>query len=729
LGVLCFVALSTALGVGRSRGAAATAVEPAARQELDDLYGIFRDEMRDIQAGNVYGGMGNRFQLDGLAYNHVFLALNAYDRLRATAAAPAFTGQEASVRRQLEAAQTAFRGVIDNLAWPRYRVDLKADAVDLAGPPRLETWAGVAQPVLLTLRNDTARAQSVALSAEGLVAAATLEVPPGASRHLLGTVRRDQSGSSSVRLSVKGGPAQLERTLPVHAAPTALLEGKLVDESGQPTGARVRVTTASGRYVPPEAHTYGLILKMFGPDRDQVAHRWFYTDGSFRLRAPLGAVRVEMRKGMEFKSVDTRVDLAGAGTTQKTFTLARWIDMPKRGWHAADVHLHFFDPPSAKFEMAIEDVKVVNVLVMNQLGAITDRERFTGALDSISDPTHLVYYNEEFRNGRLGHLALLNLKRLVEPISTGRLGAPEPQFFRSAHFSLLDSSRGRNGDAASPDRLLIEAMRETHRQGGLVNWAHLRQELEFPLDAALGEIDTVDILTDTMMPETLEFWYAMLNCGFRLPATGGTDRAAPHIPIGHQRVYTRLSAPFTYQQWIDAIRKGASFVTNAPMLGLTVDVLEPGDERVLSAPGKLPVTAWAESQLPFRTLDLVVNGNVVRSVEPDSGGKRARLTFDVPVDGPAWIAARAMGERHPEIMYYPHPEWSHPVVAHTSPVWVKYKAERLRVPASASFLLERLRKLEAWARDEAYFGDERKRQEALETIGRGMAVYRELGGR
>ena len=51
------------------------------------------------------------------------------------------------------------------------------------------------------------------------------------------------------------------------------------------------------------------------------------------------------------------------------------------------------------------------------------------------------------------------------------------------------------GSPTSPDRLLVEAMRETHRQGGLVGWAHLRDELEFALDAALGELETVDILT------------------------------------------------------------------------------------------------------------------------------------------------------------------------------------------------------------------------------------------
>jgi hypothetical protein len=269
-------------------------------------------------------------------------------------------------------------------------------------------------------------------------------------------------------------------------------------------------------------------------------------------------------------------------------------------------------------------------------------------------------------------------------------------------------------------------MRETHRQGGMVNWAHLRDELEFALDAALGELDTVDILTDTKIPETLIFWYHLLNCGFRLPATAGTDRADPHIPVGHQRVYTSLEGPLNYDGWIETIRRGASFVTNGPMVELTVDGAGPGSEIEASTPRALWVRAEANSQLPFERLEIIVNGRVVRSALASSSGRRARLVFELPLKGPAWVAARALGSHHREIMYYGHPEWAHPVVGHTNPVWVHSGGERLVVRESAEFLLDRVLKLEAWASEEAYFGDEARRQEALATIRRGIDFYRDL---
>src|SRR5262249_27361000 len=160
---------------------------------------------------------------------------------------------------------------------------------------------------------------------------------------------------------------------------------------------------------------------------------------------------------------------------------------------------------------------------------------------------------------------------------------------------------------------------------------------------ALGEVDTVDILTDTKIPETFTLWYSLLNCGFRIPATAGTDRADPHIPVGHQRVYTRAEGPLNYDGWIETIRRGASFVTNAPMVELTVDGAGPGSDLEAPTSRPLQVRAEANSQLPFERLEIIVNGRVVRTAPASASGRSSRLAFELPLKGPAWIAARALG--------------------------------------------------------------------------------------
>ena len=235
----------------------------------------------------------------------------------------------------------------------------------------------------------------------------------------------------------------------------------------------------------------------------------------------------------------------------------------------------------------------------------------------------------------------------------------------------------------------------------------------------------MDILTDTHIPQTFTFWYHLLNCGFRLPVTAGSDRSPPHIPIGHQRVYTRVTPPLTYERWIEAIRRGASFVTNGPMLDLTVDGAGPGSELDVPAQRALRIRARAESQLPFKQLEIIINGSVVHSAPAESEGRRAQLEVDLPVKGPAWIAARALGDLHPEIIFYPRTDWTHPVAAHTSPVWIRGSG-RLAVGESADFMLQRVLKLEVWARNQAFFGDEQHRRDALATIQRGIDFYRGL---
>ena len=72
----------------------------------------------------------------------------------------------------------------------------------------------------------------------------------------------------------------------------------------------------------------------------------------------------------------------------------------------------------------------------------------------------------------------------------------------------------------------------THRQGGLVNYTHAAYEPKdpylgaytakgLPVDVALGKIDTMDLNNGYVAAVPL--WYRLLNCGFRLPPSAGTD--------------------------------------------------------------------------------------------------------------------------------------------------------------------------------------------------------------
>ena len=690
---------------------------------LQDLYGIFSQEIRAGAVGNVYQAVGNRFQLEGKLYVAVLKALNAYDILQATTRLPEGDRVRLLPKSHQEARE-AFAALEESLDWPRIRVEVGAQDFEFQGPPQLNLYRKIPQPLLLTLHNSTSKTRMLSLRTCGglRLEVDTLEVAPSATRHLLAQIDSPDAGDGAACLSVQSEGISTAWRLPLRVGESGLLEGRLVEsEGGASTIGRIRAIDGEGRYRAPLEAGYGLILR---PRR--AAARWSYASGSFRLRAPAGKIRISIRRGLEYSPIDEELHLEAGQTLRRTFELKRWVHMEREGWHSGDTHIHMLDPPSALFEMQAEDLRVGNILVLHHLGKDYSREHFRGELDPISDSRHLVYYNEEYRNQTLGHVSFLNLKKLVEPISTGGLAVPEATVNRYSF--LRPSRRGfpRHGEPGWPDApLVLEAMRETHRQGGLVNWAHLRPaQMEFPIDMVFGEIDTADILTHTRLPQTLKLWYHLLNCGFRLPATAGTDRIGPEEPLGHQRVYVKLAGPLTYPGWIEGLRQGRSFVTNGPMVSLSVDGRGPGEELKLSRRKVLRIEAQGRSLRPFERLEIVVNGKVVASAPARSQGRRAELRLDYPADRSLWIAARCMGGTPEETSI-----WTHPLFAHTNPVHIDYPGRDLAEAESGCYLLDFLKPLEEWAREEAYFENRQQQDQALATIRQGMDFYRNLCNR
>ena len=117
------------------------------------------------------------------------------------------------------------------------------------------------------------------------------------------------------------------------------------------------------------------------------------------------------------------------------------------------------------------------------------------------------------------------------------------------------------------------------------------------LDLALGLGDYYDIgalWSDELA--SADFYYRLLNAGFRVPATGGTDNFSDVFldpPPGSDRTFAHLTGPLTHQNWIDAIKRGRTFFSTGPLLFLQVDGREPGEEIAL--PANAPATHACQS--------------------------------------------------------------------------------------------------------------------------------------
>ena len=225
-----------------------------------------------------------------------------------------------------------------------------------------------------------------------------------------------------------------------------------------------------------------------------------------------------------------------------------------------------------------------NFMVANSDGdGVFDREFFRGVPDPLSSQGLVLYWNQEFRSTIWGHMTLVNLKSLVEPIFTG--------FLRTTH----PWDAPTNADIAD----------HTHDQGGLVNYTHPAMTpsdpyhgpytaKELPVDVALGKVDSIDVMGSNH-EANLPLWYRLLNCGFRLPASAGTDcflnRIVSKLP-GSDCAFIQIDGPFTYERWIEGLRAGRTFVTNGPMLEFDAGGKGPGDTIQLLPGETVRARAW-----------------------------------------------------------------------------------------------------------------------------------------
>ena len=469
--------------------------------------------------------------------------------------------------------------------------------------------------------------------------------------------------------------------------------------TGEATPARVRFVAADGRYLPPLGHREEVnpgIFEDSGADLILGGDTYAYVPGTFEIDLPPGAVEIEVVKGFDHRAVRTAL-IVDPTTRRLDIPLERPIDLRPAGWQTADPHVHFISPSTALLQAAAEDVTFVHLLA-TQWG-----DQYTTVNDlpwgSSTDPggRHAVIVGTENRSNMLGHLGLLGARRPVLSMSAG--GAPE----------------GRIGGALT--ELLADWADRCHAEGGLVVAAHFPLPYaEIATDIVTGRIDAVEMqcfAPGLDNPSILE-WYRFLNCGYRLPVLGGTDKMSAEVPVGAVRTYARLDpdAPPTFDSWSAAVRAGRTFATSGPIIELTVDGHSPGD--VLSLPstgGHLEVHVRARSAQPLiSAVEVVVNGRVVAVQESATSSDDLSLKALVDIRDGAWIAGRSRSAH--EV----HSAFNSSMASHTSPVYIEVRDRPLFNADDAGVILDIINGTLGWVRDTAAIGRPLDRARMVDLI-------------
>jgi hypothetical protein len=480
----------------------------------------------------------------------------------------------------------------------------------------------------------------------------------------------------------------------------------------QPTPCRIRFTGAEGKYYAPLGR-----LAAFATDvgRDVGGNVLIgdqphaFIDGSCEIQLPPGSVHVTIRKGPEFRPLERTLAVT-PGKLALRFELERWSDLRAERWHAGDTRCHFLTPHAAILEARAEDVAVVNLLCheceVDNHRPVRDRAyanilAFSGQRPALAEPGHMVVVNTMNSHPILGRLLLLNCHRVVFPLTFGG----------------LDGFDGWT---------LADWCDQCHRKGGLViaddffTPAADHPHGELLSDLILGKVDALNF-SSIGYPgpaEALDDWYRLLDAGLRVPLTAGSGKDCNRMTLGAARTYARLEPgqDLSYTSWIEAVRAGRTFVTNGPLLSLTVNEKDAG--TMIDLPEGRPsvhVRAEARHLGPLEVLEVVANHEVVARAEGRGSPAVARLETELPLLRGGWVTARCWGP------------WAG---AHTSPVYVRLEGREPLIDRSARAVLGgRLDKMLEWVATVGHFENDAQRERLASVFRNACARLDNLASR
>lgn len=439
-----------------------------------------------------------------------------------------------------------------------------------------------------------------------------------------------------------------------------------------------------------DSRGWGLLQRQ--PDIEE----WFVVPQSVTLELPRRTVTIEAISGLETEAARIELDLSNGLSRQVTIPLKRFRRQRERGWYSANTHLHLMKITRAESDRYLRDVPAsdgLDVLFISHLkraGADQDyitNQYPTGRLKFLETRGVLISNGEEHRHNfgpggeGYGHVMLLGLKELVQPVSIGQGIAKMPPDY-------------------PPLALGLEAARQ---QDGTTIWCHNNWGLEDVPNWLAGRLDAQNIFDGGSHGGFADSFYHYLNAGLKVPFSTGTDWFMDDFA----RVYAAIDGELTPESWLAALRAGRTFITNGPLLELNVDNARIGDTLELSQPGRVTVAASAIGRSNFEKLEIVHNGVVVasESAAAMSGHFLAKLQTTIPVSEPGWWAARITTSNKNE--------YGRRLFGHTSAVYLRLQGRSIRRPADVAFLRREVEAAQATIAEKAEFATDEQRQKVL----------------
>ena len=449
----------------------------------------------------------------------------------------------------------------------------------------------------------------------------------------------------------------------------------------------------------------GTLDPTFGPDyrASGAGPLMDVLEGEVATPLPAGKYRVLATKGMEY-SIDAEVVEIVSGKA-KAIELGLRHVVPTPGVVGCDLHVHArpsFDSPVTPEDRVLSLVSAgVDFAVPTEHNVVGDYTPAVELLRLNKSLAHVPGVEVTTYNPRFGHFG-------VFPWSTT---TGVPPYRGTTAGAIIGAARRTGGD---PVRVVQ------------VNHPRLPSGIGYfgvsGFDAKSGRVpagmrtdfDTIEVYNGYDMAnrprveQVIEDWFALLNMGKRIAATGSSDsHRIQYQWAGYPRTFAIVDPksagdtgqPIDTREVITAIKRGRSFVSSGPIIDLELGHARPGDE-IPARPGKGPLTGKlrvrAAPWVDVTSVDVVagvpppakdVPGTVVsvfkRNIPSsptklgdedgtleEAAARSVRLETDLSLeipDGARWVVVVVRGERPLDDAL---PFMPVQPLAFTNPIWI-----------------------------------------------------------
>jgi len=487
-------------------------------------------------------------------------------------------------------------------------------------------------------------------------------------------------------------------------------------QTGRAIPGLIRIQSAAGEAVlTPELLSRGLGLQ----DEKPIGN-WSALVKPSTLSLPKQKLKISAFSGLETEMTTLDVDLTRKSQEQLTIPLQRFYSAADRGYRSANTHLHLMKVTRAEADRYLTEVPKadgLDIVFLSYLErAVADLEytsnKYTDAdLANLSQQSNIGFGNgEEHRHNfggggeGYGHVMLLNIKQLIQPVSIG------PGIMKV-------------GSDGIPIQRGIDTAR---RDGAKIVWCHNDWGMEDLANLVTGRLDAQNIFDGGIHSSYKHSFYRYLNAGFDVPFSTGTD----WFMYDFSRVYVAAGKYVTPEQWLEELAAGKTYITNGPLLEFDVAGQGPGANIDATKGKEIKITGRGWGRNDFQRLELIQNGKVIQTAaaKQENAHYKAEMAISLRVDEPCWLALRT-----PAPPLKDDPELTEPVgknefgkdlFAHTSAVRLNHDGRRYADQQVAQGIIDEMQNLQKEIAERSNFADAQERSRVLDVYADAIAAMR-----